>query len=273
MKITTLIDNVSNQRKLLHQHGLSFLIELGGRRILFDFGEDDSFQRNADRLNESLDDVEFAVLSHGHFDHGGGLATFLEINETAPVYIQRKAFGQYYSKLAFMKKYIGLDQSLKNNQRLIKVGGKQVIDEQLTLFSGVSGREFLSPSNASLLVQDENGLRPDPFEHEQYLILTEGENTVLVTGCAHKGIINILEAADKIAGRPITHAIGGFHLMNPVIGKSIDTQLVDEIAYRLSNRSTRYWTCHCTGLNAFGRLLSVLDNQIAYLSTGMTIEI
>ena len=273
MKITSLVDNVGNNPRLINRYGLSYYIETDNHKLLFDAGPDDAFQLNANQLGIYIGTVELMVLSHGHYDHGDGLKTFLELNESAPVYIHKQAFGQHYSKLAFIKKYIGLDQSLKNSPRFLPTDGTFSIDDELTLFSNVPGKELLSPANKSLMVQVGNDLQPDQFDHEQNLIITEGNNTMLIAGCAHKGILNILEAADKIAGRPVTHAFGGFHLITPVTEKATDKGIIDEIGLRLLSRPTRYWTCHCTGLDAFGRLKSILGNQISYLSTGMTVEI
>ena len=96
MKITTLIENTS-ARGLPTEHGLSLFVETAEHKFLFDMGQTDLFARNAETLGIALSKVDFAVLSHGHYDHGGGLNTFLALNDHAPVYMSRYAFEPHYN--------------------------------------------------------------------------------------------------------------------------------------------------------------------------------
>ena len=93
MKITVLMENTAARETLAAEHGLSLYIQTAHRNILFDMGQTDAFARNAQALGIDLAQVDTAVLSHGHYDHGGGLEKFLEINKTAPIYINLYAFG------------------------------------------------------------------------------------------------------------------------------------------------------------------------------------
>lgn len=115
MKITSLTENTC-KTGLPSEHGLSLYIETEEHTILFDMGQTDLFARNAEQLGADLEKVDIAVLSHGHYDHGGGLKKFLELNHTAPVYLSRYAFEPHYNGT---EKYIGLDPSLAENRRLI----------------------------------------------------------------------------------------------------------------------------------------------------------
>ena len=105
MKLTVLAENTTCRNDLTAQHGLSLYLETADRKILFDMGQSDAFARNAEALGIDLSKVDFAVISHGHYDHGGGLETFLKINSNAQVYIHRLAFGEHYNG---KEKYIGL---------------------------------------------------------------------------------------------------------------------------------------------------------------------
>ena len=109
MKITTLLENTSARPELSAEHGLSLYIETAEHRILFDMGQTALFSRNASVLGIDLAAVNIAILSHGHYDHGGGLARFLALNHTTPVYVNRHAFAPHYHG---PDKYIGLDLSL-----------------------------------------------------------------------------------------------------------------------------------------------------------------
>ena len=93
MKITVLTENTACRESLACEHGLSLYIETGCHKILFDAGQSGAFADNAEALGIDLSAVDFAVLSHGHYDHGNGLVRFLEINGTAPIYLRRDTFG------------------------------------------------------------------------------------------------------------------------------------------------------------------------------------
>ena len=121
MRVVTLIENTAGCPELVCEHGLSFYIETGKHRILFDAGQTDAFAQNAEKLNVDLGSVDFAVLSHGHYDHGGGLQKFLQINQTAPVYLRRDAFLLHQNGQG---KNIGLDPQLQASDRLVFTGGR-----------------------------------------------------------------------------------------------------------------------------------------------------
>lgn len=97
MRITCLIENTASDEKFIAEHGLSLYVETDKAKILFDMGQSDAFVSNADKLGINLSDVDLAILSHGHYDHGGGLRKFLDINKNAPVYINRYAFEPRYN--------------------------------------------------------------------------------------------------------------------------------------------------------------------------------
>lgn len=119
MTITSLVENTSREDFPV-EHGLSLHIRLeDGRQILFDMGQGNLFARNAEHLGLRLSKVDMAIVSHGHYDHGGGLGTFLEINRHAPVYLNNHAFEPHYSLRDKGLAYIGLNPKLKGNERLI----------------------------------------------------------------------------------------------------------------------------------------------------------
>ena len=115
MRITALLENTSTCG-LPTEHGLSLFVDMADHRFLFDMGQTDLFARNAETLGIDLNTADFAVLSHGHYDHGGGLRAFFSINGHAPVYMSRFAFEPHYNG---PEKYIGLDQSLAESDRIV----------------------------------------------------------------------------------------------------------------------------------------------------------
>lgn len=273
MKILSLLENTSLSPEYKTKHGLSLYIETLGHKILFDMGPDETFLDNAERLGIDISAVDTAVISHGHSDHGGGLAAFFKANSSAKVYVHEAAFGKYYSKASDSPAYIGLDDTLKDSGRIVLAGPLLEIAEGMVLFSGVTGREYFSGANNTLFKETEGGLMPDDFAHEQNLIIIENGMSVLFAGCAHNGIVNIQRKAEEILGRPVDIVVAGFHLYNPATKKMISEALVQEIACVLQKNNTRYHTCHCTGEDAYKMLKGILGEQISYLSTGGSLDI
>ena len=259
MKITVLAENTSCCEALCAEHGLSLFIETNGHRVLFDMGQTDAFARNAERLGIDLGTVDIAVLSHGHYDHGGGIRAFLALNERAPVYVSALAFGDHYNA---SNKYIGLDPSLAGDPRLIPVGERLELDPSLTLLSCNELERHVPTDPFGLQIRLGGQLRPDSFLHEQYLLIREGERRILISGCSHKGILNIAKwfAPDVL--------VGGFHL-----SKLNDADRLHRVADALLQYPTVYYTGHCTGAEQLQILKNKMGNRLFGLSTGENFEI
>lgn len=254
MKLITLIENTTLSPALTAEHGLSLYIETDNHKILFDMGQSPTFAENAEKLGVNLREVDIAILSHGHYDHGGGLAKFLELNSTAPVYVNRHAFGPHYNA---SDKYIGLDAALQNHPRLIFTEGETQIAPGLSLHTLP-----FPPADTSGLQRMEDGiLLPEDFRHEQYLTIEEAGRTILISGCSHKGIVPIANHF-----RPDV-LIGGFHLM-----KITDPEILDTYARNLPANTT-YYTGHCTGSAQFEHLKTTLSPRLFSLSTGASFVI
>ena len=273
MKITALVENTTNNPSLGTQHGLSLYIEANGRKILCDMGADGLFLENAEKLGIDIAGVDLAIVSHGHDDHGGGLGVFLEKNQTAPVYLNRRAFGNYYTKRMKMPVYIGLHQGLERSRRMVFVDAVTDLGDGLALFSGVTGKEYASPANARLFMRRGQKMEPDDFLHEQNLLIQEDGKAVLVGGCAHCGIVNILERAKELLGRAPDVVVSGFHLNEMGLPMKEEVRFVGSIAKRLRQEPTHYYTCHCTGRHAFDLMKEDLGQQLQYIATGDTVEV
>ena len=255
MKLVTLMENTSCREDLCCEHGLSLYLETGDHRILFDAGQSDAFAANAEKLGVDLQKVDIAVLSHGHYDHSGGLGKFLELNGTDPLYVSAWAFEPHYNAAG---KYLGVDPSLQQNSRIRLVAEKTELAEGVTLF-----RLETAPMDTAGLLMEENGERkPDDFRHEQYLLLEEQGKRILISGCSHKGIMQIVDAF-----RPDI-LIGGFHFM-----KIREEEALAEAAQRLLAYETVYYTGHCTGQEQYGYLKSIMGEKLHYLATGTVLEI
>ncbi|MDD3165404.1 MAG: MBL fold metallo-hydrolase [Oscillospiraceae bacterium] len=261
MKLTVLMENTACRTDMVCTHGLSFYIESGGKTILFDMGPGAQFAENAQTLGVDLAAVDYAVLSHGHYDHGGGMDVFFRRNQRAPVFVREGAFATHTDKAG---KSISLDMALKTSKRICFTGESCQIDDHAQLFSAVQGDAFVPEICKSLL---EYGA-PDRFAHEQDLLLEENGKLFLFGGCAHCGLVNILERATQVAGRAPDYVFSGMHL---AVGESVPDDFTRALGEKLKTYPCKFYTCHCTGLQPYAVLKTVLGDQLDYASAGSVI--
>ncbi len=160
-----------------------------------------------------------------------------------------------------------------NELCLDRENGYLCIDEELELFSNIKGRELYSQANKTLLMRDGERFIEDTFAHEQNLIITIAEISVLIAGCAHNCIVNSINRFTQMKGSAPAFVIGGFHLFNPGTGKSEDPELISKIGKVLNESGSQFFTCHCTGSEAFEQLKTIMKDNIQYLATGAVVEI
>ena len=258
MKIWVLLENTTGCENLSAEHGLSMYLETGARRVLFDMGQSAAFADNADKLGVDLEKVDTAILSHGHCDHSGGMGVFLQRNTSAKLYLSPYAFEPHYNKKG---SYIGLDLALREHPQLTFEQDCQLGDG-LSLHS-CKNVPCLRPLNTCGLTVEENGaLVPEDFRHEQYLLVQENGKRILISGCSHKGIVNLVHHF-----RPDV-LIGGFHLMDTPAGSAE----IDEIARILLEYPTVYYTGHCTGEKQYDQLKNIMGERLQPFSTGSVLE-
>ncbi|MBQ8002116.1 MAG: MBL fold metallo-hydrolase [Clostridia bacterium] len=267
-KVTALVEDRKNffKPQLYYEHGLSLYIETEKHNILFDMGQSDAFEHNAKRLGIDLSKVDIAIISHGHYDHGGGLGRFLEINKAAKVYLSPLAFEPYYSKNG----YIGLDISLKDNDRLVYVTEPIEIDN-LVIFPATLLPTPYAVDSYGLETEKDGKRIPDSFDHEIYLTITdpspifEGDKiTRLFSGCSHKGALNIAEYFN-----PDTY-IGGYHLVKLDPTDKKDVEKLSLTAGKLAKGLRTNYTCHCTGYPQYKKMrkLIKIKQHLHYIKTG-----
>lgn len=263
MKIQVLMENNACSTEFGAEHGLSLFIETKKHKILFDMGQTTTFADNAEVMGVDLNTVEMAFLSHAHYDHGGGLRRFLEVNDHAPVYLSRHAFGTYFYR---EERYTGIDSTLKDNSRLIYTGDNLVIDDELTLCS-CNDKVRPYPTNASGLTEKVGDtFIVDKFNHEQYLMIDNDGQKVLISGCSHKGILNIMEWMKPDV------LIGGFHFMRQDVSTG-KNEALDQAGAILAGYDTKYYTCHCTGKDQFDYLKPLIGDKLEHLHAGQILEL
>lgn len=254
MKITVLTENTS-ESGLSAEHGLSLFVETNGVKFLFDSGQSSRFYENAVRLGIDISDADMMILSHGHYDHGGGIQTFLSVNKNAPVYMNRHAFGKYYNRT---EKYIGLAPGLESSKRIKLTDGLTSLGNGMTLHSAYDMEKRIDLGSFGLNRLDNGCFLPDDFRHEHYLLVEENGKRILFSGCSHRGVNNIVSwfKPDVL--------IGGFHFSRIPCADRLRT-----LAEDLDSFGTEYFTCHCTGVEQY-RFMNEYMKSLHYISTGQS---
>lgn len=268
MKATILIDNLT-KGTLAAEWGLSVYIEYRDHRILLDTGASDRFARNAEQLGIDLGAVEFAVLSHAHYDHADGMAAFFERNQEAPFYLREGSRENCYGKRWIFHKYIGIRRGYleQYRERIRYAKERQELAPGVCLLAhSTQGLASFGARN-HLYVKQRGHYFADDFRHEQSLILDTEKGLIILSSCSHAGADNIInEVSAAYPGKRIRAMIGGFHLYHT------SEEGVRALAGRI--RATgieKICTGHCTGDAAFQILKEELGEQVCQLYTGMEI--
>jgi 7,8-dihydropterin-6-yl-methyl-4-(beta-D-ribofuranosyl)aminobenzene 5'-phosphate synthase len=282
MKITTLIENRNSATKsdLVSEWGLSLHIEFNNHSILFDTGASGAFADNAEQLSVKIDAIDAAVLSHQHFDHGGGLERFLKLNPKAKVYLADAPIDERYIKiLGFFKKYIGLNKEImtKYKDRFEVIRKPTEIFPDVFILPLIANTHPKPIGNKQLLVRKDGKLSLDDFSHEIVMAVKENGKLVIFTGCSHNGMLNMIDTVTKeFKGIPIKAVIGGFHLVvsppfNFMAGTIKDVENLGKSILNYPVEMT--YTGHCTGKKAFKVLKYVMGDRIKDIRTGSCFEI
>lgn len=268
MKITVLNENHVTKRGFLAEHGLSLLLEEDGERWLFDTGQSEVYLKNAKTLGENLSGLNGIILSHGHYDHCGGLEYFEE--EMPNVYVREKAFCQKFS--------------VKEGNRLCDIGipwKKEVFLEKLIftdtvqqirknwfLLGNVPEYPNLEEKPYSFLYQDGDELRQDCMEDEQFLAVKTKQGMILIIGCAHMGILNCVAYAKEIFPKEKIRGIfAGMHL------KDADDAKINFTIKKLKEENLEFLAAvHCTGQKAISKMAEAFGEKFLFCETGKKFE-
>ena len=272
-QITVLVENTASGRGLLAEHGLSFSIATGGRRILFDTGQGGVLSGNATRLGMRLESVNAIVLSHGHYDHTGGLGDALRCAGRIAVYAHPAALEPKYARNPDgTARDVGIpspdERMVRKRAELAWVEGPVEVCEGLRLTGPVPRRSDFEDTGGPFF-RDKDCAEPDELIDDQAAFIETPAGTAVILGCAHAGIINTLQYIQILTGnRPIHTVIGGMHLLNA------SPERMDKTVASLRRMDVqRLLPCHCTGLAAMVRLWSEFPGRCAACPVGTVVEV
>ncbi len=276
MKLTVLVDNNTEiDQYYFGEPGVSYLIETEGRKILFDTGYSDIFIKNASKMGESLLDLDYVVLSHGHNDHTWGLAYLMDL------YSKKKSINEKYkiptliahSYIFLEKEFLGENIGVNLSKEQLSINFNVKLTEQSIFltdnlaFLGEIPRVNDFENKTIIGKYIKNGKREDDYVFDDSAIVFRGEKgLVVITGCSHAGICNIVAEARKVFKiNKIFDIIGGFHLLNP------KEDLMNKTLEYLGNQKIeKIHPCHCTDLGSKIKLSKILD--IGEVGVGMVFE-
>ena len=268
-KLTVIVENNAADG-LRGEWGLSILAEHKGKKILVDAGASGLFLENLQKLGYHPSDIDFAVLSHAHYDHANGLPGFLAENPDAKVYIQEHTAENCYFKKFFIRKYIGIPKHMLADfaPRIETVSGDRMLADGIYLIAHkTAGLEAIG-RREMMYRKTPEGWRPDDFSHEQSLVLDTDKGLIIINSCCHGGAGNILrEVSETFPGKHVCAIVGGLHLFNK-------TEAEIRGAARELKQAGIDLVCtgHCTKDRAFRILKEELGESVLQFHTGLEIR-
>lgn len=280
MVVTVLVENTTADERCKAEHGLSLYIEIGGKKYLLDAGQSGAFAENADRMGVGLSEVEFAVLSHGHYDHAGGFGAFLERYPEKKIYAMEKARAKYCSNSGGALHEIGIPENVypAYKESFCFVNGAKEIAEGIYIIPhATEGLEKIGKRSGLFQKRGEE-IVSDDFAHELSLVFDTEKGLVVFNSCSHGGLSNILrEVQVCLPDKEIYAFFGGLHMKGMKNGEEIcafSEEEVRELAKEVKEQGLRrLYTGHCTGGPGYLLLEKYLPEMLGKLSTGAVIEI
>ncbi len=259
LRITVLAENTVRAANLLAEHGLAFWIEADGHRILFDTGQGRVLQHNAGQLDVPLDTAESVVISHGHFDHTGGLEAVVNSDWRIPVYLHPAAMDPKYARRsAPPHRRIGVPDSSKQilqrqSEHLVWTGKPTQLTAGVHVTGEIPRRNEFEDTGGPFF-RDQSCTDADPLLDDQALYIETSAGTVVVLGCAHSGVVNTLDYIAELTGRDQVYAVlGGMHLL-----RATPQRLEATVAALKQYGVQKVGPAHCTGMRAASYLWSHL---------------
>lgn len=255
VRITTLIENSPGEHHgLAAEHGIAFCVEKDGSKIIFDTGQGSAFLENAAKLAIDLSDAEHAVLSHGHYDHSGGLRPLAGAAKDFTLWTGEGFFTPKYGFRRGAYDFLGNDfgESFPAGMGIRHRTASSPLEEIAPGVFILAGFPRIYPDetiNPRFVLEKNGAFEPDPFDDEILLAVETKAGFAVLMGCSHPGMRNMLDAVKTRLNAPIAAVLGGTHLVEakgPVLEKSLE--------YLKSAQIPFIGMSHCTGKEAMNRL-------------------
>jgi len=274
MNISVLVEDSVSCPILMAEHGLAFWIDTGSRCILFDTGQSQLILANANELKLDLDAVDTVALSHGHYDHCGGLAAVLaNAASNVTVYMHPRALDPKYRRTETETRDIGMPvhcwKALCESRHNLKTVTTPTEIAPGIFLTGEIPRSHPEEQSESGFCLDEQGRQADPFLDDQALFLRTPTGTVIILGCAHAGVINTLDYIRHLTeGQPVHAVLGGMHLHS-----ALDERIAWTIKSLQQFSVERFYPMHCTGAKAVAALWTAFPGRCFPCGVGTTMNI
>ena len=268
LELTLVVENNSEQRNLDSEHGLSFYLTYQRENYVFDTGQGQVLINNLKELDLAAKDLSGILLSHGHYDHAGGLKKLLDYKPMVPVYAHPNIFLDKYSKKSNGPVFRGFELSQDMISNFRAVTDLTEIKPGLWLTGEVPRKNNIEKLNPHYQVKVNDQFKIDPFKDDQSLIVETEKGLVVLLGCSHAGVINILKYIDNNFTQEVYAIIGGMHLINAEqerIEWTINS--LKEIGFEL------LISLHCTGKEAVQKMKDTFGHRVEIKSVGDKIKI
>jgi 7,8-dihydropterin-6-yl-methyl-4-(beta-D-ribofuranosyl)aminobenzene 5'-phosphate synthase len=271
LEVKIVIENMVYKQGYFSEHGLSILINEAGKKILFDTGQSKNVINNLEQLGENVEDIDYIVLSHGHYDHTGGLKYVLEKNNKAKVILKKEALEYKVSTSTGVARDISFpirETYMDYENEFIFIEGEYKITDNIKIVGQIEKNFEFEDDEKRLFIQKEE-LVKDPFLDELFMTIVKDKKINLFTGCAHSGILNILQtAAKRNDNADFGIILGGTHLK----GKS-DIRIINTLKELEKYKFDKLYVCHCTGIEEYVYLKSKFGERSEYAHTAKIIKI
>ncbi len=280
MIVKVLIENSASDERFASEHGLSLFIEEKGKKYLLDAGQSGVFVENAEKMGVNLENTEFAVLSHGHYDHAGGFGPFLERCPNKKIYALETVKEKYYSTSGGGLHEIGIPERVYPafaEKFCFVVGYTELAKGVYLVPHSIDGLERIG-ERSGLFKDLGSEIVPDDFCHEVSLVFDTEKGLVIFNSCSHGGLLTILkEVKEQLPGKKVYAFFGGLHMKGSKNGEEICTfseEEIQKLAEAVKEQGLqKLYTGHCTGKSGYELLKKYLPEHLGKLTTGAVIEI
>ncbi len=281
LKIISIIENTSVNEKLFTEDGMSLFVEYEGKNYIIDTGLTGKAVDNAKRMRLPIDNIEAVILTHNHHAHLGGIDAIMRLNPEAKIYLRVGAKTEVFKKSGLLKSVAGAGGSFfrKYEENLVLFNSFSEVVEGFYLASCEDFDEKHENPDSSYVYKLEKKFVAFDYSDESFAVIfpkkRKADGLVLVGGCFHCGVVNML---DTVAKRwhdiPILAVIGGFHFSgsNPkTLNCSADYVTAQARGLKMSG-AEKVYACHCTGFRGFDIMDETLGDRLMYLGGGEQID-